>query len=73
MFFKLLDQRVSKLTEAGARILSLSGTKEAVKHLRSVKSWNHHCKILEEQIVCLVQMRLSGNQSINCELKLEAA
>lgn len=73
MFFKLLDQRVSKLTEAGARILSLCGTKDAVKHLRSVKSWNQHCRILEEQIVSLVQMRLSGNQSIICELKLEAA
>jgi hypothetical protein len=73
MFFKLLDQRVSRLTEVGARILSLCGTKEAVKHLRSVKSWNQHCRVLEEQIVSLVQRRLSGNHSIDCELKLEAA
>ena len=73
VFFNLLDSRICALQNVGARKLSLTGIKEAIKHLRAAKHWNNNCAVLEEQIVSLVRHRLSANEACQYELQMDAA
>ncbi len=71
VFFKLLDHRVCQLQTVGAKKLSLTGTKAAIKQLRATKHWNTHCSALENEIVHLVRRRLARHADGNYELQLE--
>lgn len=72
VFFQLLDHRVSQLQTVGAKKLSLTGTKAAIKQLRATKNWNPQCRVLEDEIVHLVRNRLSRHTDGNYELQLES-
>jgi hypothetical protein len=72
VFFQLLDHRVSQLQTVGAKKLSLTGTKAAIKKLRATKNWNPQCRVLEHEIVHLVRNRLSRHADGNYELQLES-
>lgn len=73
VFFQLLSHRILELKELGARKVSLTGTKAAIKNLRAVKHWTVRCQSLEDYIVTLVRHRLADASESTYELSLEAA
>ncbi len=73
VFFQLLDHRVTQLQTVGAKRVSLTATKAAIKHLRATKNWTVQCSLLEVEIEYLVRNRLSRHPDGVYELKLESA
>lgn len=72
-FFQLLSHRIVDLKNVGARKVSLTGAKEAIKHLRAAKHWTARCQSLEDHIVNLVRHRMAEEAEGAYELNLEAA
>jgi hypothetical protein len=72
-FMQLLDLRVCELNRLGARKLSLTEVRAAIKDLRSVKNWTPHCELLAQQILSLVERRLGDGTARSIEIRMEAA